>query len=46
MNEFSNLQKLASRIKNDASFRNRNTSELIKLIPFIGSFIESNTLGN
>lgn len=45
MNEFSRLQELTNRLKEDKTFRKRNISELIKLIPYIGGFIEANTLG-
>jgi hypothetical protein len=45
MNEVSQLKRLLSRIKRDDNFASRNVSEMIKLIPAIGSLVEANTLG-
>ncbi|WP_108807341.1 NACHT domain-containing protein [Aquimarina spinulae] len=45
MNEISEFKRLAKKIKNNKEFQKRNISELIKIIPFIGSLIEENIFG-
>jgi len=45
MNEFIRFQNLVSKLKDDKTFRNRNISEVVKLVPFIGGIIEANTIG-
>lgn len=45
MNELQSFFHLINKIKNDENFRKRNLSALIQNIPYIGNFIETNTIG-